>query len=71
MEVKVTACYLATLFPHYSYTKLFNRVNNTFSIGEGYKPNMAVVVVQKRISTRIFGKESNGYDNPPPGTIIW
>ena len=31
---------------------------------------MAVVVVQKRISTRIFDKGSNGYDNPPPGTII-
>ena len=30
-------------------------------LGEGYKPKMAVVVVQKRISIRIFGKGSNGY----------
>ena len=47
-----------------------NTVCVLFILGEGYKPKMAVVVVQKRISTRIFGKGSNGYDNPPPGTII-
>ena len=31
---------------------------------------MGFVVVQKRISTRIFTHGGNGYDNPSPGTIV-
>ena len=38
--------------------------------GEDYKPRLAVVVVQKRISTRIFGQGPQGYQNPPPGTVL-
>ena len=38
--------------------------------GEEYKPKLAVVVVQKRISTRIFSRGGTGYENPPPGTIL-
>ena len=38
--------------------------------GENYKPRLAVVVVQKRISTRLFAKGQNGYENPPPGTVM-
>ncbi len=41
-----------------------------YVLGENYKPKLGVVVVQKRISTRIFGKGSCGYDNPPPGTVL-
>ena len=35
-----------------------------------YKPRLAVVVVQMRISTRIFGQGPQGYQNPPPGTVL-
>ena len=38
--------------------------------GDNYSPKLAVVVVQKRISTRIFGRSGNGYENPPPGVIV-
>jgi aubergine-like protein len=39
--------------------------------GESYQPKMAVVVVQKRISTRIFCRSPRtGLDNPPPGTVV-
>lgn len=41
-----------------------------YVVGDEYKPKLAVVVVQKRISARIFGKGPKGYDNPPPGTLI-
>lgn len=45
--------------------------NSCFSIfGDNYSPKLAVVVVQKRISTRIFGRSGNGYENPPPGVIV-
>lgn len=46
------------------------------NFGETYQPNLAVVVVQKRINTRIFAELGGGrgggvhYDNPPPGTIV-
>lgn len=39
--------------------------------GESYCPKMVVVVVQKRISTRIFQRgTSRGLGNPPPGTVV-
>ncbi len=35
-----------------------------------YCPNMSVIVVQKRISTRIFRSENNQAANPRPGAIL-
>ena len=38
--------------------------------GEEYNPKMTVVVVQKRISTRIFKCGGpQGLSNPPPGSV--
>ena len=37
---------------------------------EGYNPKFAVVVVKKRINTRIFLRDQGGLTNPPPGTVI-
>ena len=34
------------------------------------EPSLAVVVVQKRISTLIFGQGPQGYQNPSPGTVL-
>ena len=33
------------------------------------RPKLSVVVVKKRINTRIF-HDSRGLNNPPPGTVI-
>ncbi|XP_078658724.1 piwi-like protein 1 isoform X1 [Branchiostoma floridae x Branchiostoma belcheri] len=39
--------------------------------GQDYKPKLAVVIVQKRINTRIFAEYNRGsLDNPRPGTIL-
>eukprot|EP00794_Sanderia_malayensis_P019493 gene19493-21418_t len=39
--------------------------------GPHYQPKMAVIVVQKRINTRIFAVAGNQkLDNPPPGTVL-
>lgn len=42
--------------------------------GEGYTPKMAVVIVSKRINTRIFSTQGHGpmpkLDNPSPGTVL-
>ena len=41
------------------------------SFEENYHPKFAVVVVQKRISTRIFHRGgAKGLANPPPGTVV-
>lgn len=37
---------------------------NTFS------PKFAVVVVKKRINTRIFHEDRGELKNPPPGTVV-
>lgn len=37
--------------------------------GETYAPKMSIVVVQKRISTRIFQRGGASLSNPPPGTV--
>lgn len=42
----------------------FNRIS------PDYNPKFLVVIVQKRINTRIFATERNDFSNPPPGTII-
>jgi hypothetical protein len=35
-----------------------------------YKPQFGFVVVQKRINTRIFSRQSRGIQNPGPGTVV-
>ncbi|XP_065176641.1 piwi-like protein 1 [Sycon ciliatum] len=37
--------------------------------GDNYKPRMAMVIVQKRISTRVFFR-GHQLENPPPGTVV-
>ncbi|XP_012234676.1 piwi-like protein Ago3 [Linepithema humile] len=39
-------------------------------IAQNYKPQLSVIVVQKRINTRIFIKDRNGLGNPAPGTVV-
>jgi aubergine-like protein len=39
-------------------------------IGETYKPKLAVVVVKKRIHTRIFASDRGQMQNPLPGTVV-
>ena len=48
------------------------QITSCFSMfGTTYQPKLAVVVVQKRISTRIFQHGGQkGLTNPPPGTIV-
>ncbi|CAG5135544.1 unnamed protein product [Candidula unifasciata] len=38
--------------------------------GEGYKPNMAFIIVKKRINTRLFSVDRNQIGNPLPGTLV-
>ncbi|XP_071550552.1 piwi-like protein Ago3 [Panulirus ornatus] len=46
---------LATIFHHF----------------DSYEPKLSLIVVQKRVNTRIFAAmSSRGHDNPPPGSII-
>ncbi|KOC60009.1 Piwi-like protein 1 [Habropoda laboriosa] len=40
------------------------------NIEQNYQPTLTVIVVHKRINTRIFAKCSMGLENPPPGTIV-
>lgn len=40
------------------------------ALGADYKPRVAVVVVKKRINTRLFASIRNNISNPPPGTIV-
>ncbi|XP_043262895.1 piwi-like protein Ago3 [Colletes gigas] len=40
------------------------------NIESSYQPTLTVIVVQKRINTRIFAKSQQGLINPPPGTIV-
>ncbi|KAK9506113.1 hypothetical protein O3M35_008106 [Rhynocoris fuscipes] len=39
-------------------------------ISPNYDPKFLFVIVQKRISTRIFMEERNDYVNPSPGTVL-
>lgn len=39
-------------------------------IDPSYKPKLSVVIVQKRINTRLFSKVRSRLENPPPGTIL-
>lgn len=39
--------------------------------GSDFQPKLIVVVVQKRISTRMFSRGGpKGLGNPPPGTVV-
>ena len=41
------------------------------TFGEDYHPKMTILVVQKRISTRIFKRGgAQGLSNPPPGAVV-
>ncbi|KAK1122113.1 hypothetical protein K0M31_009951 [Melipona bicolor] len=40
------------------------------TVQENYEPTLTVIVVQKRINTRIFERSDTGVRNPPPGTIV-
>ena len=40
------------------------------NIEPSYQPTLTVVIVQKRINTRLFAKSSSGLENPLPGTIV-
>lgn len=48
----------------------YRSVFSTF--GEDYKPNLYVIVVQKRINTRIFANRNDGRvkGNAPPGAVV-
>ncbi|XP_012263472.2 piwi-like protein Ago3 [Athalia rosae] len=47
------------------------QLEDSFSlISADYKPRLCVVIVQKQINTRIFGKMRNRLENPLPGTIV-
>ncbi|XP_046585759.1 piwi-like protein Ago3 isoform X1 [Neodiprion lecontei] len=39
-------------------------------IAPDYKPTLTVIIVQKRINTKIFLKEGKRLANPPPGTVV-
>ncbi|KAL7051545.1 hypothetical protein ACKWTF_004499 [Chironomus riparius] len=36
----------------------------------GSKPQVAFIIINKRINTRIFSKQRDSYDNPLPGTVV-
>nr|AZB49329.1 piwi-like protein [Halisarca dujardinii] len=40
------------------------------AFGDEYKPKFAMVVVQKRISTRMFAVRGGDLKNPPPGSVL-
>ena len=42
------------------------------TFGEDYNPKLTVVIVQKRINTRIFAQVPNSHhiENPGPGTVL-
>ncbi|KAK2837579.1 hypothetical protein Q5P01_014791 [Channa striata] len=40
------------------------------SLGHDYTPKLSVVVVKKRISTRLFAHINGKVTNPPPGTVV-
>ncbi|XP_043528793.1 piwi-like protein Ago3 isoform X2 [Frieseomelitta varia] len=40
------------------------------TVQENYEPTLTVIIVQKRINTRIFERSGMGVKNPPSGTIV-
>ena len=45
-------------------------VNRKYEACGQSPPNLIVVIVKKRINTRLFVRDRRGVDNPPPGTIV-
>jgi len=41
----------------------------SISSGTPYRPKFGMVIVKKRIQTRLFEQARNGLSNPPPGTV--
>lgn len=47
------------------------QLQDTFTlISENYKPGLCVVVVKKRIHTRLLQRTPKGSENPQPGTVV-
>ncbi|XP_015435160.1 PREDICTED: piwi-like protein 1 [Dufourea novaeangliae] len=40
------------------------------NIEPSYQPTLTIIIVQKRINTRLFAKCSMGLENPLPGTVV-
>lgn len=40
------------------------------SVNPNYDPKLAMIVVKKRISTRLFAEHGGQYANPPPGSVV-
>lgn len=40
------------------------------TISYDYNPLLSLIIVQKRINTRVYSIVRDGYDNPHPGTIV-
>jgi len=45
-------------------------INVIQSYSSGYQPKILYVLVNKRISHRLFEKDNGGYMNPGPGTVL-
>lgn len=35
-----------------------------------FRPKLSVIVVKKRMATRLFVRDERGFGNPPPGTVV-
>ncbi|KAM8866343.1 piwi-like protein 1 isoform 1-T2 [Synchiropus picturatus] len=52
---------------HYEVAQILESIK---SMGPDYTPKLSVVVVKKRINTRLFAHIKGSLSNPPPGTIV-
>jgi aubergine-like protein len=50
------------------YKAAFAQIGN--SMDKKYEPKFGMVIVKKRVSTRLFLNTRGQYANPPPGTIV-
>ena len=46
------------------------QLKEAFASIENYNPKFAMIIVKKRVSTRLFQVAGSQYANPPPGTIV-
>lgn len=51
-------------------TEMPQLLNCFKQLGSDYNPRVAIIVVKKRINTRLFASIRNSISNPPPGTIV-
>jgi len=47
-----------------------HQIHEAVSKFPDYKPGLAIIVVSKRIRTRIFAKNGANLENAPPGSVI-